>query len=96
MSGNAIWTPDGIQRLDGKAHERVELSQGLTEWFRQFADVAAHFKLGLHCSKCKGDVTGRNGDLDRTFSVACNCREFIGSNRDYTPPTKFEFYDPKG
>jgi hypothetical protein len=90
----AVWTPEGIVRLDGKKPERVELSAGVMEWFRQFSDVAAHFKLGLHCAKCHGDITGKNGDLDKTFAVACNCREFVGKNREYKPPATMPFYDP--
>ena len=81
---SALWTPDGLKTV-GKSLERVELRPGLMEWFRQFADVAEHISLGLHCSKCDGDVVGRNGENDHTFSVACGCREFIGMNRDYQP-----------
>ena len=81
---SALWTPNGLKTV-GKPLERVELRPGLTEWFRQFVEVAAHFSLGLHCSKCGADIVGRNADSDRSFSVACGCREFIGMNRDYQP-----------
>lgn len=83
----AIWTPEGVVNLGEKKPERIELSTGLTEWFRQFNDVAAHFHLGLFCSKCQADIVGKNSDSDRVFSVTCGCREFIGRNRDYREPT---------
>lgn len=79
---NAIWTPDGIVRLDDARPERVELRPALMEWFAQFSDFAEHFQLGLHCSVCKKDLVARNGDTDRRFSATCGCREFVGLNRD--------------
>jgi len=85
MPSQAIWTPDGVVDLDGKKRERVELRAGLTEWFAQFEAVAQHFGLGLHCSRCKADVIGKNGSNDKMFSVSCECRDFVGSNRDYRP-----------
>lgn len=84
MSGKAIWTPDGIVNL-GKTVDRVELRKGVMEWLRQFSDVAAALGLGMHCSKCKADIVGKNADSDRVFSVTCGCREFVGENRDYKP-----------
>ncbi len=101
----AIWTPNGIVNLDGKpstTRQRVELRPGLVEWLRQMNDFAAHFQLGLHCSKCGADVIGKNADTDRVFSAACGCREFVGLNREYREPTAAEAfyeavqdYDPK-
>lgn len=85
MPKNAIWTPEGMVTLDGPAPSRVELKAGVMEWLRQFADVAQALGLGLHCGKCHADVIGKNADSDRVFSVACDCREFIGPNRDYRP-----------
>lgn len=92
----AIWTPNGIVDLANRPSSRtkVELRPGLMEFFRQFADFAAHFQLGLHCSKCGADVIGKNADTDRVFSAACGCREFVGLNRDYREPTSAEaFYE---
>ncbi len=84
-----IWTPDGLTTLGGKQSERVELRATLMEWFRQFADVAEQFKLGLHCRKCGADIIGKNADSDRVFSFTCGCREFIGKNRDYREQPDF-------
>lgn len=92
----AIWTPQGVVDLAGKpsSREKVELRPGLAEWLRQFQDFAQHFQLGLHCSKCKADLIGKNADTDRVFVVVCGCREFIGLNRDYHPPSTAEsFYE---
>ena len=98
----AIWTPQGLVDVSGQQRERVEIRAGIAEFFRQFADVAAHFQLGLHCGKCGADLVGRNADTDKVFVVACGCREFIGNNRDYREPTAAEGfyetvvdYDPK-
>ena len=101
---DAIWTPDGIVDLSGKpsSRDRVELRPGLVEWLAQFAEFAAHFKLGLHCAICKADLVGKNALTDRVFTVTCGCREFIGQNRDYREPNAAESfyetiqeYDPK-
>jgi hypothetical protein len=81
-----VWTPNGLKTLGAKAPERVEMKSTVIEWFRQFADVAAHFHLGLHCARCGKDIVGKNSDHDRVFSFTCGCREFIGHNRDYRPP----------
>jgi len=80
-----LWTPDGLQTIGTTAPERVELRPGVMEWLRQFADVATKLGLGLHCAKCGNDLIGRNADSDKTFSVTCGCREFIGANREYRP-----------
>lgn len=76
-----IWTPDGIIGLTPR--ERVELKPGLVAWLAQFEDFAKHFSLGLHCSKCGADLVGKNSERDRVFSAVCQCREFVGRNRDW-------------
>ena len=91
-----LFTPSGVVDLEGSTvnRHRVELRPGLMEWFRQANDVFAHFQLGLHCTKCGADITGKNADTDKTFVVVCGCREFIGGNRDYREPSAAEaFYE---
>lgn len=84
---SAIWTPDGVKPLDGgKVLTRVELRASLMEWFRQMADFAHSQDVGIHCSRCGADVTGKNSDTDATFAVACGCREWVGGNREYLKP----------
>lgn len=81
----AIWTPDGVVTLGGKKNDRVEVRAGVMEWFRQFADVAAALKIGMHCAICKSDFVGKNNDSDKAFAITCGCRDIIGPNRDYRP-----------
>jgi len=91
MAGkDVLFTPDGgAIALDGKPLERVELRSTLVEWLRQFADFAERYEMGIHCSRCGKDFIGRNADSDATFSHACECREFIGANREYLKPMKW-------
>jgi hypothetical protein len=91
-----LFTPNGVVDLEGSTvnRHRVELRPGLMEFFRQLADFATHLQLGIHCAKCGADITGKNADVDKTFVVVCNCREFIGGNRDYREPSAAEaFYE---
>ena len=88
----ALWTPDGVKRLGESKAERVELRPGVGEWLRQFSDVAAALKLGVHCASCGGDLVGKNADTDRTFGVSCQCRDFVWSNRDWREPSTVEGY----
>jgi hypothetical protein len=87
-----LFTPDGVKRLGTATAERVELRPGVGEWLRQFADVASALKLGMHCGKCGADLTGKNADTDRAFSLSCQCRDFIWNNRDYREPSASEGY----
>ena len=82
-----IFSPDG-QILGSKASERVELRPGVGEWLRQFADVAEALRLGIHCSKCKADLIGKNSDSDKVFTASCGCRDFVWKNRDYRESTQ--------
>lgn len=86
MAAEALWTPQGIVKVDGKKLDRISLRPGLGEWMRQFSDFASAQRLGIHCSDCGADVVGRNSDSDATFSVACGCREWIFDNREYLKP----------
>ncbi len=81
-----IFSPDG-QIIGSKASARVELRPGVGEWARQFADVAEALRWGLHCAKCKCDITGKNSDTDRVMTISCGCTEWVWKNRDYREPT---------
>lgn len=80
-----LWTPDGLVNLSAVTRDRVELRPALMRWFEQFGDFAQHFGIGIHCSRCKADLVARNGETDRVWSTACQCREFVGQNKDYKP-----------
>lgn len=82
----AIWTPGGVRVLGGQPLRRVELRPALMEWLVQMSDFAEYQNIGMHCSLCGADLVGKNGQSDKTFSVACNCREWVGGNRDYREP----------
>lgn len=87
---NALWTPNGLRRLSGPAPDRVELSPGLIEWFAQFEAFAKAYRLGIHCAKCGADLVGKNGETDKVFTASCQCRDFVGSNREWREPTLAE------
>lgn len=80
-------TPTGMEWATTKVKERVELRAGQMEYFRQFQDVATYLDLGMHCTKCSTDVTGLNSDVDQVYGCLCDCRSWVGLNRDYTAPT---------
>lgn len=79
-------TPTGLEWIVGRKMPRIELRSGEMEWLRQFADVGPWLELGLRCNQCQTPLSGLNSDADPVYSVACTCREFIGSNREYREP----------
>lgn len=83
---NAIWTPEGVVKLDGKKLAVIELRPTLMEYFVQFALFAQSQRIGWHCADCGKDLIGKNSPNDPTFSMACECREWRGGNRDYRAP----------
>jgi len=88
-----IKTPTGLDWIVGRHRKpRVELRSGEMEWFRQFADVGPWLELGLRCNRCQAPLSGLNSDADAVYSVACTCREFIGSNREYVTPPKVSIH----
>lgn len=83
-----LYTSDGIVNLDGPRAERIELSAGIMEWFYQAGLVFKQLGIGMHCGSCGADITGKNSDGDRVFSVTCGCKEWVGPNRDYVEPRR--------
>ncbi len=81
-----VKTDQGLAWITGRKVSTVELNPGAMEWFRQAADVCSHFLLGIHCDRCRADLSGLNSDTDQVYSTACSCREFLGVNREYRPP----------
>jgi hypothetical protein len=82
---DALWTPTGIVRTDGKKLTRIELRPKLMEYMVQFSMFAQSQRIGWHCADCGADIVGKNSPTDSAFAVACNCREWVGGNRDYQP-----------
>jgi hypothetical protein len=65
------------------------LSTGRTEerWPPEFmrmiallAETSADIDIGLHCSRCKENLVGRNAREDRQWRLECACRTFVGAN----------------
>lgn len=87
-----VKTPTGLEWIVGRQMPRIELRSGEMEWLRQFADVGPWLELGLRCNRCETPLSGLNSDADPVYSVACSCREFIGSNREYVAPAKVSIH----
>ena len=87
-----IKTATGLDWIGGPIRPRTELRSGEMEWIRQFADVGPWLELGLRCNRCQTPLSGLNSDEDQVYSIACTCREFIGTNRDYVPPQKVSIH----
>lgn len=56
----------------------VALTSGEMLFFRDAHAVAQRLSIGLHCSKCNGDLRGDNTGHESHFTVRCLCREFKG------------------
>lgn len=53
------------------------------EFLRMLAvlgETAGDIEIGLHCSKCKQDLVGKNARADNQWTIECACRTFKGSN----------------
>ncbi len=87
-----IKTATGLEWITGRQMPRIELRSGEMEWIRQFADVAQYLELGLRCDRCQSPLSGLNSDNDQVYSVACTCREFIGTNREYVEPARVSIH----
>jgi hypothetical protein len=87
-----IKTPTGLEWIVGRQMPRIELRSGEMEWLRQFADVGPWLELGLRCDRCQSPLSGLNSDADQVYSVACTCREYIGTNREYRAPAKVSMH----
>jgi hypothetical protein len=81
-----VKTDLGLAWVTGRSVAKVEMKPDAIEWFRQAADVCGHFQLGIHCDRCRVDLSGLNSDADQVYSTACSCREWLGVNREYRPP----------
>ena len=66
---------------------RLEL-ESTRKWFRQFARLAASYRLALHCGKCGSDLIVRlNDETEQGFLAACTCREFSWKAPDHGSET---------
>lgn len=76
----------------GKPRDVVGLSDVQMAAFAAVANHLAGLGIGLHCAKCEADLQGANAEIDQTFSVTCQCREFKADN----PAVRMspDFYQP--
>lgn len=60
----------------------VQVSDKQMDTFKLVDHFLSPLGIGLHCSRCQGDLRAYNHDRDEVFSVKCNCREFRARNRN--------------
>lgn len=60
--------------------ETVNLPPEYLRMLAVLAETSGEVDLGLHCSRCHENVTGKNGSGDRRWIMECGCRTFIGKN----------------
>lgn len=77
MTQTKFQLPASFPRI---GREEVRLPPEYMQMLVAFAETSAVVDLGLHCSRCKENVVGRNGPGDRKFIMDCACRTFIGAN----------------
>jgi hypothetical protein len=62
------------------AREEVTIPPEYAKMLAVFADTSSQIDLGLHCSRCKQDLVGKNARLDTRWILECACRTFVGGN----------------
>jgi len=72
-----IWTPGGM--VDTERQE-VQVPAQWLQACADFAEDAADIGWGLHCSRCKQDISGRNASADKHWKLECACRTYIGNS----------------
>ena len=77
-----LWTPGGgaipVDR------EEVALPVEYLRMLMVLAETSADMDLGLHCSRCKENITGQNSMSDLVWRLECACRTFVGDNPSMT------------
>lgn len=68
-----FWTPTA-------AREEVRVPPEYLKMIAVLAETSGQMHLGLHCSRCGQDLSGRNAREDRRWVMECGCRTFIGAN----------------
>jgi hypothetical protein len=75
-----IWTPEGF--ATGLPNERTvhRLPPEYMQMLAVFAHTSSDIDAGIHCSRCKHDIVGKNASADNAWRMECECRTFIGAN----------------
>lgn len=58
----------------------VKLPMEYMQMLAVLAETSADIDLGLHCSRCKENVVGKNARGDNRWIMECACRTYIGTN----------------
>lgn len=72
-----LWTPGGTISTE---RQTVNLPPEYMKMLAVFGETSSEINLGLHCSRCKQDVVGKNATADKGWIMECACRTFIGRN----------------
>lgn len=72
-----IWTPGGMLNTE---REVTRLPPEYLKMLAVLAETSGDIDLGLHCSRCKENVQGKNARGDNQWRMECSCRTFIGGN----------------
>lgn len=60
--------------------QEVKLPMEYMQMLAVFAETSNEVDLGLHCSRCKENLVGKNASADKRWIMECACRTFIGAN----------------
>lgn len=44
------------------------------------AETSSTVHIGLHCSQCNQDISGKNATADKGWIMECACTTYIGAN----------------
>jgi hypothetical protein len=72
-----FWTPGGVFTT---GREEVNLPPEYMQMIAVLADTSEAIDLGIHCSRCKESLRGKNATVDNRWIMECACRTFIGAN----------------
>lgn len=78
MTTNTRFGVTGGGILVGRQEQ--ELPTEYMQMLNALAETSGVVDIGLHCSRCKEDLRGRNGHGDARWIMECACRTFVGVN----------------
>ncbi len=60
--------------------QTVNLPMEYMQMLAVLAETSSDIDLGLHCSRCKENVVGKNATSDKRWIMECACRTYVGTN----------------
>lgn len=76
MSTNTGW-PSGALYI---RREQLTLPPEYMQMLAALAETSSVIDVGLHCSRCKESLSGKNATSDNRWIMECACRTFVGRN----------------